>query len=339
MHRLTEARAFGKAGRAIEVADRLAFAAKYGVLGQQGWESLMQLADEVITRTDRYFSPGWKFDRREGAFPAGDFLQFARKVNPKDIAEAMIEIDTGKTLDDPRNVKGMVSQRFLRENYGRLFFRGESVSLTGRSPQFGIYRGIIAASEDIQVTSAINSVIIAGGDVRKVERLMNCIVICDGDLELLNASQVSGIVFVRGKVTCKEGRIRNCLVRSGYTLRLPGGPMPNEKTIDVRDGTPDPLAFVKFFELTDVGLATEDVPPLAKSDTTSVRLKDVRKDSPFASGLRAGDMVIAIDEKKTPTTEVFRRVLRRTLAEGGPIITFTVRRAGKTLDVPLPVKD
>jgi S1-C subfamily serine protease len=55
--------------------------------------------------------------------------------------------------------------------------------------------------------------------------------------------------------------------------------------------------------------------------------------------LRPGDVITAIDEKKTPTIEIFRRVLRRTLAEGGPLITFTVQRAGKTLEVTLPVKD
>jgi hypothetical protein len=228
---------------------------------------------------------------------------------------------------------------FIKETGGKLLLRGEKVAITWYKTGLGLKSGVIAASGDVQLTTAVDSVIVAGGDVRRVACLMNTIVICDGDVELLNAWDVSGIIIARGKVTCKEGKIRNCLVRSGHTLRLPGGPMPNEETLGLKDGTPDPLAFVKFFELADVGLAVEDVAPRDKAETTGVRLKDVRKDSPFAAGLRAGDVMIAIDEKKTPTTEVFRKFLRRTLAEGGPIITFTVHRAGKTLDVPMPVKD
>lgn len=50
-------------------------------------------------------------------------------------------------------------------------------------------------------------------------------------------------------------------------------------------------------------------------------------------------MITAVEEKKTPTTDIFRRVLRRKRAEGGPLITFAVQRLGKTLDVPIRVKD
>lgn len=167
--------------------------------------------------------------------------------------------------------------------------------------------------------------------------MKNSILICDGDVDLSDGIEVShSIIVARGKVTYNKDKIRlwNCLIRSGHTLRLPDG-----KTIDVKDGKSDPLDFVKFFELADVGLATEDLPLRDKSAAEGVRLKEVRKGSPFAAGLRAGDVITAVEDKETPTTEIFRRVLRRKLAEGGPILTITVRRAGKTLDVSIPVKD
>jgi hypothetical protein len=206
------------------------------------------------------------------------------------------------------------------------------LSIPGGVPQFGLGRGMIAASGDVRVTGAMSSVIVAGGNV-KIANLYWCIIICDGNVEVLWPPKDS-VIVARGEVTCAKGSLQRCLIRSGNSLRLPNG-----KTIDINDGTPDPLAFVKFFELADVGLVGEDLPPREKSDAEGVRLKDVRKDSPFASGLCAGDVITAFEEKKTPTTEIFRRLLRRKLAEGEPILTFTVRRAGKTLDVPIAIKD
>ena len=192
--------------------------------------------------------------------------------------------------------------------------------------------GILVASEDARIGRADYSLLIAGRNV-KVDCFGNSILVCDGDVELSNLPD-GGLIIARGKVTYKQGQFRNSLIRSGHTLHLPDG-----KTIDLKDGTPDPLAFVKFFELADVGIAAEDLPRRDKSAAAGVRLKEVRKESPFAAGLHSGDVITAIEEMKTPTTEIFRRVLRRKLAEGGPLLTFTVRRAGKTLDVPLPVKD
>lgn len=156
-----------------------------------------------------------------------------------------------------------------------------------------------------------------------------------------NSARTS-IIVARGKVTYNpdEFTLTNCLIRSGNTLRFPDKIVLNKlKTKGHLDGTPDPLGFVKFFELADVGLVAEDLPPREKLPTKGVRLKEVRKDSPFAAGLRVGDVITAIAGKKSPTTEVFRKALRRTLAEGGPFITFTVQRAGKPVDVPIPVKD
>lgn len=66
---LSKTRSFGKGGRAVEIADRLAFAAKCGVAGDEGWESLMQFADKVTKRTERYYPPGLGLRHRNRSHP------------------------------------------------------------------------------------------------------------------------------------------------------------------------------------------------------------------------------------------------------------------------------
>ncbi|HEY7426144.1 MAG TPA: hypothetical protein VH682_18075, partial [Gemmataceae bacterium] len=77
------------------MADRLAVAAKYGANGEEGWESLTQLAEQMIQRTDRSFPPAMSLRGKRG-FPAGEFRHYVELVNPKEIAEPKIEIDTGE---------------------------------------------------------------------------------------------------------------------------------------------------------------------------------------------------------------------------------------------------
>ncbi|HZV07131.1 MAG TPA: PDZ domain-containing protein [Gemmataceae bacterium] len=69
-----------------------------------------------------------------------------------------------------------------------------------------------------------------------------------------------------------------------------------------------------------------------------VWIKEVRKGTPFATGLFNGDVITAVEEAKTPTKAAFRKVLRRKLAEGRPLF-FTVQRGDKILEVPIPTKD
>ena len=61
-----------------------------------------------------------------------------------------------------------------------------------------------------------------------------------------------------------------------------------------------------------------------------VQIKEMRKGALFGASLREGDIITAIDGKKTPTKELFRKVLRRKLAEGGPLMTLTVPPGDKS---------
>lgn len=158
---LAQAKALGKAGRAVEVADRLGLAVKYGVAGEEGWESLTQFADQLITRGERPMLAGWK-DYCRWQLPVGDFRRFAKQFHPKEIAERIIEIDTGEELD-PRDEKKQAVINFIRNNHGRFLLRGEEVSLTGTSPLSRLAHSMIASSGDVQISKAICSVIVAGG--------------------------------------------------------------------------------------------------------------------------------------------------------------------------------
>jgi|SRR5579884_1658002 len=141
---LSRAQALGKAGRVVEVADCLAFAAKHGVGGDEGWESLTQFAEQMIAKTGRHFSPGSKsYWKRE--LPVGEFHRFVKRVHPKEIAESKIEIDTGKD-HDPRDAKMRAAHMFIREHQGEFLLRGEEVSLIGKTPLFALCNGVIASS-------------------------------------------------------------------------------------------------------------------------------------------------------------------------------------------------
>lgn len=326
---LARAKALSKNGHIIEASDRVAYWGEWDSKGD-GWDNLTRFSDRVIRNAAGYFPP--QSFRHDAGFPAGDFRCFVNVVHPREISQRKIDIDIG--AEPPQNQKQKVSRNLFLQARGRLLLRGEKVSYTGHIIPMGLWNGIIASVGDVQLMSAHNSIIFAGGDMKYPVALRYCIVVCDGDVELLRQPDAGSLIIARGKVTCSSGKLTRCLVRSGQILLLPDG-----KTIDFKDGTPDPLAFVKFFELADVGIAAEDLPAREKSGAEGVRLKEVRKESPFAAGLRAGDVITAIEDKKTPTTEPFRRVLRRKLAEGGPTLTFTVSRSGKMLDVPLHVKD
>jgi hypothetical protein len=327
---LARAKVLSQTGRIVEAVDRIAAGGKWDPKGD-AWDSLTRFADRVIEDTADYFPANGSF-RANPDFPVGEFRRFADRVHPKEICKRTIAIDA--RVHPPQFKKVDFDRRSLYEANFHLLLRGEEVSWLSDMPECGMITGILAASGDVQLVGARDSILIAGGDVKKVGYLFRSILVCDGDVELLRPPDKNCLIVARGKVTCASGKLSKCVVHSGHSLRLLDG-----KTIDLSDGTPDPLAFVKFFELADVGLTAADQHPRQQPDAEGVLLKDVSKDSPFTSRLRAKDEVTAIDGTKVTSTENFRRLLRRKLAQGGPILTFTVRRAKETLDVPISIKD
>lgn len=334
---LARAKVLSEAGRIIETADRVAYWGKGDSTGES-WEILTRFADRLAISTTPLSSPGGSW--MNPALPKGDFHQYVDKVHPKEIAAPMIDRDTGGD-EVILNQQAQVGHNLLIKMGGSFLLRGEEITLKSDDPMTEVaailHRGIIAASGDVRVFNAAYSLIITGGNF-ETNGVRSSIIVCDGDIKVRGAPE-GCLIVARGKVTCGSGKPAFCMIRSGRSLLLPDSMWPDGKTIALKEGVADPLAFVKFFELGDVGITAEDFTRRGKSDPDSVLLKDVRKESPFAGRLRGGDVILAIDERKTPTTESFHRTLRRTLAKGGPTMTFTVRRADKTFDISIPVKD
>jgi hypothetical protein len=176
-----------------------------------------------------------------------------------------------------------------------------------------------------------SSVIVAGGDV-KVSFAISTVIVCDGDVEF-DEGVGRSLIIARGKVTSPRLPLM-CVVRSEDFLLRPDG-----KKVVLKDGVPDPFRFVKFFEPSDVGLTVAEQDAQGKAARDGVCVREVRKGTPFSPALQAGDVITALDGIKAGSKEVFRKLLRRQLARGGPRMTFTIVRSGQTVSVPVSVKD
>jgi hypothetical protein len=208
---------------------------------------------------------------------------------------------------------------------------------------------VYIASGDVRVPSLQNGVILALGNV-EVSHANDTVIFCASDLKNDFKNDFKGkrylsrcLIVANGEVTCPSAVLSSTIV-AGRSIVVPKGTKIDNSAILKMN---PPKSFVKFFDPEMVGLTVwqhyrdgKIVDILGIPVTgDGVWIKEVRKDSPFAASLNAEDVITAINEIKVPTKEIFRKVLRRKLAEGGPTLTFTVRRAGKTLDVPIAIKD
>lgn len=306
LYRLAKAKALGADGRAIEIADRMVYARKWAT-GKQGWSAITHLADKLIDLTAKDMGSN-SFFRRIPKFPAGDFQRYINAVHPVAISRRKLVIPSG----------------------GNYILSAENVSF-GKNIADNLVLGIVVSSGNVQVSSLFESIIIAGGDI-KVGAVRMSIIVCDGDVEL-TGPESSSIIIARGKVISGKGNTHCSVVRSEKYYQFYGG-----ERIEIKDKASDPLGFVKFFELADVGLAVAERDSRKQPIDEGVQIKNIHKGSPFAPGLRVGDVVTALDGTKVISPESFRQLLRRKLAQNG-MITFSVRRAEKLRDVVLLLKD
>jgi len=185
---------------------------------------------------------------------------------------------------------------------------------------------LVATSGNFRAIELLGSAIFAGGSVT-VADMASCIIVCDGEFK---ASTVFDcIVIARGPVQC-HGVIRNSLIVSVGSVRVPKGTTVEDTVIKEKE--PNPLGFVKFFDPAREGITVEKA-------EGGLRVKTATEGKRFArAGLRAGDVVTAIDGEAVKDTELFRRLLRRKLAEEKDAV-FKVRRGEKTLEVSVRFKD
>jgi hypothetical protein len=303
---LAKAQVLAKEGRVDEMVERLVLWGDWDKNDESG-KMIAELAARLVEREQRIYGKT-------------DF----RPLQPPDKSPLKHVYVTGKLSDDPKRLA-----KFWQTIPGRV--RGEDV-VANEYPMMSALvcaSGNVSASQNIRALDFQFGIILASGNVN-LKGCRQSVIICDGEFEA--SSIFDCLIIARGKVTCPS-EISRCTILSESTVDFPKG--VSMKMSAISAGTPN--SFVKFFDPKVVGLTVEYQRNPSFGD--GVWIKAVRKDTPFAAGLRDEDLITAIDSIKVPSMEIFRKVLRRKLAEGGPILTFTVQRWGKTMDVPIAIKD
>lgn len=229
--------------------------------------------------------------------------------------------------------------------YGSVLISGGSIHM-----EHGPSHSVIICDDDLELSSGFdNCLVIVRGKVicRKDSKITNSLILSGGPVVFSeNVSVENAAILSGGPIVCQKGVSlgKRAILKSilpNFPVRFFGIDTAGltvwqaYRNNGARRHAPPPLAFPDNINFHDIHAE----PDLG----AGVEIKEIRRKNPFAlglfvAGLRTGDVITAIDENKTPTKEVFRKVLRRKLAEGRPL-TFTVQRAGKTLEVPIAVKD
>lgn len=189
----------------------------------------------------------------------------------------------------------------------------------------------------------------ANAGVRFSEAL-GCVLVVDGDLELLPQAQVLGsVVVVNGGVT-DAGKPWSWLTQSvvwaagdinlapGKTTEmvfLAGGKIIGADKLAAKgcaeENLTEPPLPVRFLDpAADYGLTLE-----ATKD--GMKVSKVADKSAFAEFLKAGDVIAAVTGVKTPTAQAFRHELRRGILEGA--VLLEVARDKEKLELLVPVPD
>ena len=162
------------------------------------------------------------------------------------------------------------------------------------------------------------------------------IIIADGDVDLDHLGQASvdfSIIIARGDIKLPRTLfVGNSVLLAGGKISLhkesKGMPKPG---VVMRENDLSGLGIIKFFEPKSVGIEVG-------AGTDGVQVRHLRKETPFAKVLSVGDVVTVIDRARTPSPEVFRRVLRKALANVGSDMAVSIRRDGVTRDVKIPIE-
>jgi S1-C subfamily serine protease len=155
--------------------------------------------------------------------------------------------------------------------------------------------------------------------------------VCARDVKCCNIS--GRLLIARGDVQIR-GCAYNCrIITAGSVQFLPSEVLPpyiRRRKVEIREHEPNPLGFVQWFDPARVGVTVE-------AAAGGVRVRAAAK-SFAAAGLRAGDLLSAIDGEAVKSPDEFRLLLRARLADGGKM-ALAVRRAGRDLTIPVRCKD
>jgi hypothetical protein len=262
------------------------------------WQVMTGLAERLLKRERRLF---WDVSVKPGGpAPIGDFHKYVAKGSPQFIVAD--EANLGLHQLKSRHV----------------VVRAENVWTVD-----ALHSGLFVVSGHIRGVGEsllVNNVIFAGGDVELLG-LRGCVVVCGGDCTI-RYEPADSLIIARGDVRSAEGAF-NCRIITSGKVHIPKKDL---RRSTVKEGEANPLGFVKFFDPAREGIA---VAP----SRYGVRVTAAAPGKPFAAaGLRADDVITALDGSPTRTPAAFRALLRKRVVQGGTA-SFQIRRDGKASEV------
>jgi hypothetical protein len=166
--------------------------------------------------------------------------------------------------------------------------------------------------------------VFASGPV-DIDGIGACIIVSDADVTLRQGNK--SLVIARGTVTCEGGVYKDCRFIAGKTVKL----NHSTRLVDCKVTTHElnPLGFVRFFDPAILGITIEPA-------KTGMHVKAVAPGKPFAkAGLKAGDIVLAVNACPAKSPEEFRKLLRQSYVCDEDTV-LRVDRGGKRLEVRVP---
>jgi hypothetical protein len=279
-----------------------------------GWQVLSGLAADLIDRGRKELGRN-TVPTPNDFLPAGNFDRFVKLFHTMNLVGPVVSPHT--------------EQRRQRKPGGQVVgfvVRGQNLVLEHSSPE---YPGLLAATGSFRGRRLLNSVLYANGSVA-IGDITCSVVVCDGDLK---AGRIwNSLVIARGDVrgTGSYSVGDSLVITSGrFHLDKYGQVWKDVKVLERQAA---PLGFVKFFDPAREGVEVE-------AGRLGARVKAVADGKPLArAGLRAGDVVTAVDGTPVSTPDSFRRLLRKGFA-GGAEMVLRAHRAGRILDIRVPGRD
>jgi hypothetical protein len=298
----TQLTVLGKEGRVDQAVEKLVRRKQWDD-EDACWQVMAELAGRLSDLEGREFGTVSLQTTKYLAVPAHDFRRYREKVQPA--------IVIGSTLSARDLEPTAVVVRAEALSAGRMY-RVSLFATSGPAKPLLLIESVVFAGDSVTVTDASRSLIVCDGDFTETGHVHDSLIIARGDVHCFN-------------------EIKNSRIITGGTVHLErkSAELLNTK---VKEKEARPLGFVTFFDPAQLGIKVE------KADG-GLRVKEAAREKPFArAGLRAGDLVIALDSTPVTDPEVFRRLLRAKVAVEGEL-AVKLRRGEQTLELRVPCKD
>lgn len=303
-------------------------------LEDQLWAVVVDLARDLIQREKReyhklpdlYRTP----DPKHSECPLGDLPGFIKLYRPDRIVA-----ETPRVTSTTESIIAFVRGRQVVLNtccHASILVSSSGISISmGDNPEMNVVHCIVLAGDAVEMPWVTRSVIVCDGDCRIKGNMVNSLVIARGNVVVEGRYANNSVIVSGGNVVVEAGDATNSVIVSGGKVRFAKNTSVTRCVL--REDEPNPLGMVRFFDPARAGLEVD------ADNKTGVVVKKADADKPFGrGGLKSGDELVAIDGTAVASPEVFRRLLRRKLAEGKEAV-FHVRRQGKTLDLKILCKD